>query len=148
MASPESFADLAEALALAGNAFRSYLRQRFKECHLDLTAEMVQVLHYLWSHHCVNQQQIANAVNRDKASLTAMLDNLVRRELVERQEDRQDRRNKRIVLTAKGQALEQQVMPLVQEMYAVAGQTLPEQQLHAGLAMLAQITQNLTQARK
>lgn len=148
MASSESFADLAAALALAGNAFRSYLRQRFKECRLALTAEMGQVLHYRWGHSGANQQQIANAVNRDKASLTAMLDNLVRRELVARQEDNSDRRNKRIVLTAKGQALEQQVMPLVREMYAVAAQALPEQHLPAGLTMLAQITQSLTQARK
>jgi DNA-binding MarR family transcriptional regulator len=148
MASHDSFAAFAEALALTGNAFRSYLRQRFKDCSLDLTSEMVQVLYYLWRQDDVNQQEIANAVNRDKASLTSMLDNLVRRGLVERHEDSQDRRSKRIMLTPKGRALEQQVVPLVQEMYTLASQALPQQQLRASLAMLAQITQNLNQVRK
>lgn len=148
MTTPDSFTAFTAAVALTGSALRAYLRQRFKECQLDLTTEMAQVLHYLWRHDGVNQQQIANAVSRDKASLTAMLDNLVRRELVQRAEDSHDRRHKRIVLTTKGWALEQQVMPLVQELYEVASQNLPAAQLQASLAVLDQITQNLTTARK
>ncbi len=143
MSSYESFAAFADALARTSGASRSYIRQRFKECSLDLTAEMMQVLRYLWTNDCVNQQEIANAVNRDKASLTSMLDNLVQRELVERCEDSQDRRNKRIVLTAKGRALEQQIVPLIQEMYTAAGQALSDQQLRESTAVLAQITKNL-----
>jgi DNA-binding MarR family transcriptional regulator len=148
VATSESLAAFTEAIMLTGTAFRCYLRQRFKECRLDLTTEMMQVLHYLWRHDHVNQQEIANAVGRDKASLTAMLDNMVRRELVTRCEDSHDRRNNRIVLTTKGRALEQEVTPLVQEMYEKAGQHLPPQQLEASLAVLDQITQNLAQARK
>ncbi len=144
MASYESFVVFADALARASGAFRTYIRQRFKECSLDLTAEMMQVMRYLWANDGVNQQEIANAVNRDKASLTSMLDNLVRRELVARCEDSQDRRNKRIVLTAKGRALEQQIVPLIQEMYNAAGQALSEQQLRESSAVLAQISKNLS----
>lgn len=141
--SPESLAAFSEAIMLTGSAFRCYLRQRFKECNIDLTTEMMQVLRYLWRHDCVNQQQIADAVNRDKASLTSMLDNMVRRELVTRGEDSQDRRNKRIVLTDKGRALEHEVVPIIREMYALAGRGIPCQQLEAGMAVLAQLTQNL-----
>jgi DNA-binding MarR family transcriptional regulator len=148
VATPESLAAFTEAIMLTGSAFRCYLRQRFKECRLDLTTEMIQVLRYLWGHDCVNQQEIANAVNRDKASLTAMLDNLVRRDLVTRCEDSEDRRNKRIVLTPKGRALEQQVTPLIREMYELAGQHLIPQQLEAGIALLGQINQNLAPAGK
>jgi DNA-binding MarR family transcriptional regulator len=145
---PESLAAFTEAIMLTGSEFRCYLRQRFKECSLDLTTEMMQVLRYLWRQDSVNQQEIANAVNRDKASLTAMLDNLVRRELVTRCEDSQDRRSKRIVLTPKGRALEQQVVPIIREMYELAGQHLIPQQLEAGIALLGQINQNLAPAGK
>jgi DNA-binding MarR family transcriptional regulator len=148
MASSESFVAFADSLALAAGAFRAYIRQRLKACSLDLTTEMTQVLRYLWAHDHVNQQEIANAVNRDKASLTSLLDNLERRELVERQADSHDRRNNRIVLTSKGRALEQEVAPLVQQMYAVASQGFSEDQLRASITMLAQMTQNLTQTGK
>lgn len=146
MASYESFVAFADALARASGAFRTHIRQRLKECSLDLTAEMTQVMRYLWANDGVNQQEIANAVNRDKASLTSMLDNLVQRGLVARCEDSQDRRNKRIVLTAKGRALEQQIVPLIQEMYNAAGQALSEQQLRESSAVLAQISRNLSRA--
>jgi DNA-binding MarR family transcriptional regulator len=148
VATPESLAAFTEAIMLTGSTFRCYLRQRFKECSLDLTTEMMQVLRYLWRHDCVNQQEIANAVNRDKASLTAMLDNLVRRELVTRCEDSHDRRSKRIVLTTKGRALEQAVTPLIREMYELAGQHIPSQQLEASMALLSQLNQNLALAGK
>ncbi len=147
MPSSDLFAAFIDAFPLTGSAVRAYLRQRYKECSLDVTTEMMQVMHYLWRRNGVNQQEIANAVNRDKASLTAMVDNLVRRELVERQADRQDRRNKLIMLTAKGRALEQQVLPLVQEMYAVASRGLSEDDLRTSLAVLGQLTKNLTQPK-
>jgi DNA-binding MarR family transcriptional regulator len=145
---PESLAAFSEAIMHTGSAFRCYLRQRFKECDIDLTTEMMQVLRYLWRHDCVNQQQIADAVNRDKASLTAMLDNMVRRELVTRCEDSRDRRNKRIVLTTKGRALEHEVVPIIREMYAIAGKGVLPQQLEAGMAVLALLTQNLALVQK
>ena len=148
MSSSESFTAFADSLALTAGAFRAYVRQRLKACSLDLTTEMTQVLRYLWAHDHVNQQEIANAVNRDKASLTSLLDNLERRELVERQADSHDRRSNRIVLTSKGRALEHEVAPLVQEMYSVASQGFSEDQLRASISMLAQMTQNLTQAGK
>jgi len=147
MPSLDLFAAFVDAYPPAGSAVRAYLRQRYKDCSLNVTTEMMQVMHYLWRHDGVNQQEIANAVNRDKASLTAMLDNLVRRELVERRADHQDRRNKLIVLTAKGRALEQQVLPLMQQMYEVASRGLSEDGLRASLAVLTQITQNLTLAK-
>ena len=148
MSSSESFTAFADSLALTASAFRAYIRQQLKACSLDLTTEMTQVLRYLWAHDHVNQQEIANAVNRDKASLTSLLDNLERRELVERQADSHDRRSNRIVLTSKGRALEHEVAPLVQEMYSVASQGFSEDQLRASISMLAQMTQNLTQAGK
>ena len=148
MPSHNSFAAFVDALALATSGFRTFIRQQFKACDLDLTAEMMQVLRYLWAHDGVNQQEIANAVNKDKATLTSMIDNLVRRGLVERQEDSQDRRSKRIRLTAKGWALEQQIAPMMDNMYAVAGLNLSAEQLRASIALLKQIAENLDHQRE
>jgi DNA-binding MarR family transcriptional regulator len=143
MPSHESFVAFVDALSLATNGFRTFIRQQFKEHGVNLTAEMMQVLRYLWEHDGVNQQEIANALSKDKGSLTSMLDNLVQRELVERQTDPQDRRNKRVVLTAKGRALQQAVTPLIEAMYEAAGTGLSSQQLRDSTLQLLQIAQNL-----
>jgi DNA-binding MarR family transcriptional regulator len=143
MSSHDSFAAFVDALGLATNGFRTFIRQQFKACDLDLTAEMMGVLRYLWAHDGVNQQEIANAVNKDKATLTSMIDSLVRRGLVERQEDSQDRRNKRIRLTANGWALERQIAPMIDKMYAVAGLNLSTEKLRECTALLEHIAANL-----
>ena len=148
MPSHDSFAAFVDALGLASNGFRTFIRQQFKASDLDLTAEMLQVLRYLWAHDGVNQQEIANAVNKDKATLTSMIDSLVRRQLVERQEDSQDRRSKRIRLTGKGWALEQQIAPMIDKMYAVAGLNLSAKQLRECTALLEHIAGNLDQLKE
>lgn len=148
MPSPDLFVAFMDALPQAGSAFRAYLRRRFREARLDLTLEMTLVLDYLWRHNGASQQDIARAANRDKATMTAMLDNLARRDLVERRADSHDRRTNRVLLTPKGQALEQQVRPLVAEMFGAAGRGVAPDQLRTCLEVLTKITQNLTPAEK
>jgi DNA-binding MarR family transcriptional regulator len=132
-----------DALGGALMAFRDALRQLLKAAGTDLTSEMLPVMRYLWAHDGANQQEIANAVGRDKATLTAMIDNLVRRELVTRCEDSQDRRSKRIVLTAKGLELEQRIAPAFDAMITQAGRHVTTSQLRASAAVLELMNNNL-----
>ena len=46
---------------------------------------MMQGHHRQWEHNGVNQQEIADAVNRDQATLASLVNNLVCRELAEDQ---------------------------------------------------------------
>lgn len=46
----------------------------------------------------MNQQQIADSVFKNKASLTSLLANMERKDLVVRNEDTSERRNKIIIL--------------------------------------------------
>ncbi len=143
MSSKEPFADFTEALAGTTNLLRLHMRQKFKECNVDITVEMLQVLRYLGAHDGVNQQEIANAVCKDKATLTSMIDNLVRRTLVQRHEDSQDRRSKRIVLTPQGWALQPTIEPWIAEMLRKAGAGIPQAHLLDSIALFKQISENL-----
>ncbi|MCP4714323.1 MAG: winged helix-turn-helix transcriptional regulator, partial [Deltaproteobacteria bacterium] len=58
------------------------------------------------------QQQLADRLYKDKAAITRLVHGLERRGLVRREEDRDDRRQKKIYLTAKGEALMQQLFPI------------------------------------
>ncbi|SEG25479.1 MarR family winged helix-turn-helix transcriptional regulator [Sphingobacterium lactis] len=94
---------------------KQFYFQRVKELDLDLTYEMVQVLAVLWREGELNQQDIADAVQKSKASITPLIDNLCKRELVERIPDPNDRRNNKITVTAKGFAYQAKVEPIQQE---------------------------------
>jgi len=102
-------------------AFKQYLQSKLREHGIDLTFEMLQVMGCLWNTDGINQQEIANITVKDKASMTYLLDNLMKRNLLYRQEDASDRRNKLVFLTKEGKALQAAIQPLVQEMYTLAG---------------------------
>src|ERR1700729_3714197 len=116
--------ELAVAFGRSMNELRTYTRQqiqlKIKEHGINITFEMLEVMGCLWRKDGINQQEIANLTLRDKSSMTYLLDNLVKRKLVKRVEDDNDRRNKMIYLTKEGNALKDQLYPWVNEVYEMA----------------------------
>ena len=125
-------------------AFRQYLQAKLRNSGLDLTFEMLQVLGCLWITDGRNQQEIANLTVKDKASVTYLIDNLTRRDLVYRQENDLDRRNKHIFLTEAGKALKQQLEPWLHEMHAFAGGDVTEAELKQCMTVLEKFRENLS----
>src|ERR1700754_369495 len=98
--------ELAVELGRTMHELRTDTRQRIqikiKEHGINITFEMIEVMGCLWKKDGINQQEIADLTLRDKSSMTYLLDNLVKRKLVRREEDEDDRRNKLIYLTREG----------------------------------------------
>ena len=137
-------AELALNLGRAMTELRVLLRQqiqeKIKENGINLTFEMLEVLSCLWRRDGIIQQEIADYTLRDKSSLTYLLDNLVKRKLVSRVEDENDRRNKLIFLTQEGLALKDQLYPWAIEVYQAASEKLDETALETAVAVLSQMT--------
>jgi DNA-binding MarR family transcriptional regulator len=127
---------------------KGFMRQKFKEHDVNITFEMLQVLRFLWKQDGINQQEIADAILKDKASLTYLIDNLVRRKLVQRTEDSQDRRNKIITLTKEGQEMKDLILPWITEMFEIAGRDIPNELICSGLILFEAIYQNFEQQNK
>ena len=124
-------------------AFRQFVQQKLKQHKVDLTFEMLQIMGYLWENDGVNQQEIANATLKDKASLTCLIDNLTRRELVYRQEDSSDRRNKLIFLTDQGWHLKTVVRPWLEDMHVAANADIPACEFAKAMQILRKVVSNL-----
>jgi len=130
-------------IASVNIAYRQFIQSKFKEHDVDLTFEMLQVLACLWNQDGINQQEIANLTVKDKASMTYLIDNLTKRDLVYRQEDENDRRNKLVHLTPKGKTAKTEVQPFIDEMYAAAGKGLDIMELERCMSLLQKLEQNL-----
>jgi DNA-binding MarR family transcriptional regulator len=139
----EDFIDFISSVSKSVLLMKSFLRKKIKASNLDLTFEMVQVLKTLWNKENINQQEIANVTQKDKASLTYLIDNLTKRNLVVRTEDKSDRRNKLITLTPKGAALKDVMQPWFEDMYAVSGHGITPELLSAGKTVFQQMISNL-----
>lgn len=138
------FSEFTKSIIKTQLRFKTFLRARFREHNVDITFEMMQILLRLWEQDGINQQELANMTFKDKASLTYLIDNLAKRGLVERTEDANDRRNKLIILTAEGLRLKKQILPWIDEMYAVAGQGISAEELKTGIKLFAAIHDNLS----
>jgi DNA-binding MarR family transcriptional regulator len=74
---------------------------------------MYLILRALWEKDQRSQQELADDVFKDKASLTKLVVNLEKRGLIYRTEGELDRRSKIVALTAEGRALRHRVYPIV-----------------------------------
>ncbi|ACU63792.1 MarR family winged helix-turn-helix transcriptional regulator [Chitinophaga pinensis] len=106
------------------DAMRHFVQRRLREQNIDLTFEMLQVINTLSEKGEINQQEIANLLNKDKTSITYLLDNLSKRGLVRRVEDPGDRRNKIIHLTEAGHKITDLLAPIVEELHEKASKGL------------------------
>ena len=140
-------AELALELGRSMAELRTYLRQfiqvKIKENGINITFEMLEVMSCLWKKDGINQQEIADLTLRDKSSMTYLLDNLVKRGMVKRVEDEDDRRNKLIYLTSEGTALKEQLYPWVAEVYELATKEVDIEDLRTGVILLNKMTDNL-----
>lgn len=129
-------------ITLVNLAFKQFLQGKLREHNIDLTFEMMQVLYYLWNKDGINQQEIAMATAKDKASITYVLDNLVKRALVYRQEGT-DRRNKLIFLTEEGRQMKKKVQPWIKALNNTAKTNVAPEQLEELIGVMSQIRRNL-----
>lgn len=90
------------------------LNSRIKKCFFDklqenginITPEQYLVMDILWEKPSISQQNIADIIQKDKNSVTKIIDSLEKKNFVKRVMDKNDRRINKIELTDEGFALE------------------------------------------
>lgn len=135
--------ELGRSMAELRNYVRQFIQVKIKENGINITFEMLEVMSCLWKKDGINQQEIADLTLRDKSSMTYLLDNLVKRRMVKRVEDEDDRRNKLIYLTKEGTDLKEQLHPWVAEVYEMATEEVDIDDLKNGIALFNKMTGNL-----
>src|SRR6185436_19077866 len=96
----------------ASTAIARNLQKKFNTAGLNLTIEQWSVLYHLWKQDGKSQQELCNATFRDKPSITRLVDNLEKLQLVKRVSSESDRRMNLIYLTRHAQKLQDQAMNL------------------------------------
>ena len=68
----------------ASTAIARRLQKKFNSAGLRITIEQWSVLYHLWKQDGKSQQELCNATFRDKPSITRLVDNLEKLQLVKR----------------------------------------------------------------
>ena len=122
---------------------RQFLQKKFRENNIDLTYEMHQIMVCLWKTDGIRQQDLADKTFKDKASLTCLVDNLSKRNLVDRYADPNDRRSKLIFLTAEGKELGKTIEPWIVELFSIVSKDLEISDIQQSAKIVQKMIENV-----
>jgi DNA-binding MarR family transcriptional regulator len=129
----------------ASTAIARRLQKKFNTSGINLTIEQWSVLYHLWKEDGRSQQELCNATFRDKPSITRLVDNLEKLNLVKRVADEKDRRINKIYITKGAQKLQEDTMHLAEETLNEALAGVPPDQIDMCKEVLQRVYDNLNQ---
>jgi DNA-binding MarR family transcriptional regulator len=115
----------------------------FRKNEFKVTIEQFSVLTLLWYEDGIKQQDIANRLNRDKTTITRVINNMVKQNLVVKVPDKTDRRVYGIYLTHYGKELESQMVNTAGEVYVNMLKGLSDKEIAEVTRILNKIDLNL-----
>lgn len=92
-------------LHLTGCRLKQYLAVMLRQNDVPLTPEQFMLIDLLWNQGEMSQQQLADQMQKDKNSVTKLVDAIERKGFVVRKQNASDRRSNTLVLTEKAEIL-------------------------------------------
>ena len=126
-----------------GRLMAKHLTSIFVDEGVVLNGDQWPILLHLWRKDGRNQQELACAIFRDKATVTRTMSILEKENLVVRVTDEIDKRNKKIYLTHKGKELESKVMPMAYQLKQKALEGINPKEIDICNKVLEMIYENL-----
>lgn len=127
----------------ASTAIGRRLQKNFKEANVEITIEQWSVLYHLWKQDGLSQQQLCDATFRDKPSITRLVDNLEKLQLVKRVASKDDRRMNMIFLAQGAIYLQQKTMELANQTLNEALEGVTIEQIEIAKLVLQKVYDNL-----
>ena len=127
----------------ASTAIARRLQKNFRENGVDITIEQWSILYHLWKEDGVSQQQLCESSFRDKPSITRLVDNLEKINLVKRVASSDDRRINMIYLTPEAKQLQEKLMHLANLTLNEALEGVTNGQIEIAKEVLQQVYENL-----
>lgn len=115
----------------------------FDERKFDVTVEQFGILAMLWYEEGVKQQDIADKLKRNKATITRIIENMMKRNLIVQIPDQLDKRNKLIYLTQKGKTLQKEMVESSGMIYYQALKNIDAKEIESVLVILNKMVINL-----
>ncbi len=124
------------------------INEVFQREGLDLTREQWVLLLKLHQSHLVSQNQLAFITERDKTSLTRLIKTMERKDLIKRIVDTNDKRMKRVMLTAKGRSVFAKATPLMQQTIQNLQEGIGLPEIEQTIRTLQKLQQNIYKTTK
>ncbi|MBD0377678.1 MAG: MarR family transcriptional regulator [Flavisolibacter sp.] len=122
--------------------YRQFAQRRFTENGLDITIDQWLVLNAIADNPEISQLEIADQVFKDAASVTRIIDLLIKKNYLEREAHDQDRRRFKLQLTKEGKDLLKSLQKIVNQNRAIALEGIDDENLKLTRGTLLTIIDN------
>ena len=140
--------EIAVELNLTGCKLKQYLAVKLRQMDVPLTPEQFMLIDLLWNQGEMTQQQLADQLQKDKNSVTKLVDAIELKGFVVRKQDMHDRRANILVLTDKANQLKpdakQKGISILDQML----EGIDEEELRSFLITLKKLNDNMTVSEK
>lgn len=123
-------------------SYRMYAQKKLREHGFRITIDQWLIIKTILENPNVTQQEIAKNVFKDNASVTRIINLLVKSEYLERNDNPNDRRKSQLVVTDEGKSIIQKVHNLVLENRKHALDSITSEELEMTNMTLKKIIKN------
>ena len=136
--------EIAVELNLSHCRLKQYIASMLKKRGVPLTPEQFILIDLLWNQGAMSQQQLADQMQKDKNSVTKLVDAIERKGFVVRQQNLNDRRSNTLVLTEKANQLKPGAKQKGISILDHILEGIDEEELRAFLTTLRKLNNNMT----
>ena len=140
--------EIAVELNLTGCKLKQFLATKLRKTGVPLTPEQFMLIDLLWNQGEMTQQQLADQLQKDKNSVTKLVDAIEKKGFVIRRQNMHDRRSNTLILTEKANQLKpgakQKGIDILDQML----EGISEEELRVFLATLHKLNENMTITEK
>lgn len=119
------------------------LQRKFNEINADITVDQWVILLELYQHNTQNQVELCERCSKDAPTITRIIELLLKKELITREECKSDRRKFNISLSRKGKSLVQKLLPIVIEFRKKGWNNLTDKDIQHMERITKKIRENL-----
>lgn len=135
--------EIAVYLNLAACKLKLYTAKMLRHNNIGLTPEQFLLIDLLWNMGPMSQQRLADTMQKDKNSVTKLVDALEKKQLIVRQRSSSDKRSNNIVLTEKANELKLFAKETGISMLDFMLDGISEEELRAFLTTLDKMCKNM-----
>ncbi len=123
-----------------------FFKEHFESVGARLTKVQWLMLKLLDREDGQPQNQLAFLANRDKASLTRLIDTMERKNLVARIPSKSDQRINHIHITKHGEKIYRQTIPVFEELIQIVQKDVSDEEIETVIRVMKKIIDNLKEA--
>ena len=117
----------------------SIFAQRTQEAGFDLTPVQFAALDAIYTHPGSDQAHIAEVIGYDRATIGGVMERLLKKGWIRRVVNAQDRRSRELSLTARGNKVRLELLPIVQDLQKEILKPLSSEKQEALIKLIRQV---------